>query len=254
MIGVFTAHTDFAQILVVAFVFFWFALVWYLRREDKREGYPLEEAIPELGHGIVGWPLPPPSKTYSLMDGTTATLPHEYERRQLKAKPRELFPGAPLYPIGDPLLAGIGPGSYALRRDEPFKGRDGEPQVQPLRVATDYKCLDPDMDPRGRRVVGSDFQDAGRCVDIWVDKGSKILRYLEVELAGVSARRLVPIFYANIRRNTDYLRIDAITAAQFVKAPVLRNPEIVTAREEDFVNGFFAGGHLYSTQSSEAFP
>ncbi len=252
MIGVFTQQVDLAQVLIVAFVIFFFGLLYYIRREDKREGYPLEEAIPTLGHGLVGFPAPPPPKTYRLMDGTTSVLPQEYARRELPAKPRAFFPGAALYPVGDPLLAGIGPGAYALRRDHPFTMGDGSPQVQPLRDAMEYKCRDLDMDPRGRRVFGADMADAGVCFDIWVDKGSKILRYLEIEMVGSIERRLVPIFYVVIRRNTDYLQVDAITAAQFAKIPVLRNPTVITAREEDIVNGFFAGAYIYSAPFKDA--
>jgi photosynthetic reaction center H subunit len=32
---------DFAQIVLYAFWIFFAGLIWYLRREDKREGYPL---------------------------------------------------------------------------------------------------------------------------------------------------------------------------------------------------------------------
>ena len=252
MNGVITNQIDFAQVLIAAFVLFFFGLLFYLRREDKREGYPLEEAIPALGHGIVGFPNAPPPKTYVMMDGSTSTLPKEYGRRELKAQPRDYFPGAALYPVGDPLLAGIGPGAYTLRRDDPLTMPDGSLQLQPLRDAVEYRCIDPDMDPRGRRVFGADLVDAGACVDIWVDKGSKILRYFEVELAGGIERRLVPIFYTIIRRNAPHFQVDAITAAQFAKIPVLRNPTIITAREEDIVNGFFAGGYMYSAPYKDA--
>ena len=252
MIGAFTQQIDLAQILALGFVVFFFGLVFYIRREDKREGYPLEEAIPALGHGIVGFPNMPAPKTYKLLEGGTATLPQEYERRELKAYPREFFPGAPLYPLGEPLLAGIGPGSYALRRDEPFVMIDGEPQLAPLRKATDYTCVDPDLDPRGRRVFGTDMKDAGVAVDIWIDKGSKILRYIEVALDGEPQHRLVPIFYVKILPDASYFRVDCLTAAQLALAPVLRDADIITAREEDRVNGFFAGGHMYSMPLKEA--
>lgn len=252
MIGIFTDHTDLTQMLMVAFVLFFFGLVFYLRREDKREGYPLEEAIPTLNHGIVGFPVPPAPKTFRLLEGGTATMPHEYERRELPARPREFFPGAPLYPVGDPLLAGIGPGSYSLRKDEPFVMNDGSPQLEPLREATDYKCLDPDMDPRGRHVLGSDLGTAGTVVDIWIDKGSKILRYIEVELAGGAGRRLLPIFYTSIRRHKAYLKVTCLTAEQFHKAPVLKHPHMVTAREEDLINAFYAGGQMYSKPRKDA--
>lgn len=252
MIGLFTGHIDLPQLLAGLFVLFFLGLVFYLRGEDKREGYPLEEAIPTLNHGIVGFPEPPGDKTYLLLEGGTSTLPNNYERRELSARPREFFPGAPLYPVGDPLLAGIGPGSYTLRRDEPFLSHDGTPQVEPLREATDYKCLDPDMDPRGRRVVGWDFADVGVVHDIWVDKGSKILRYVEVKLDAEVQHRLVPIFYVVLFRNAKSIRITSLRGAQLAKAPVLRSPTRITAREEDFVNAFFAGAEMYGSPAKDA--
>lgn len=252
MIGVFTQQIDLAQVLIVAFVLFFVGLVYYIRGEDKREGYPLEEAIPELGHRIVGWPNPPAPKTYKLLEGGTVTLPHEYERRELKAKPREFFPGAPLYPVGEPLLAGIGPGSFALRRDEPFVMLDGSPQLEPLRKAEEYTCVDPDMDPRGRRLLGADMKDVGLVTDVWFDKGSKVPRYLEVRLNSDAGTRLVPFFYASIRRKAKAVVVDCLKASQFTLAPELRESEMITAREEDRINGFYAGGHMYSTPLKEA--
>ena len=252
MIGSFTQHIDLAQVLLVAFALFFAALVVYLHRENKREGYPLEEAIPTVRHRIVGYPDMPPRKTYKLLDGEVSVLPQEYERRDLSASVRSRAPGMPIYPVGDPLLAGIGPGAYTLRRDEPWTMHDGTLQLEPLREATDYTCVDPHLDPRGMTVFGSDHKQAGTVFDIWIDKESKILRYLEVTLDGVAERRLVPIFYAVINGRTKELRITCLKADQLAKAPVLRDPVSITAREEDRVNGFFAGGHMYSRPFKEA--
>ena len=56
----FTHNFDFAQLVLYAFWIFFFCLVVYLRREDKREGYPLES-----DHGAVrGWPPPAGEKTF----------------------------------------------------------------------------------------------------------------------------------------------------------------------------------------------
>ena len=252
MTGVYTSQIDLAQVLIVAFVLFWFGLVWYIRREDKREGYPLEESIPTLRHGIVGWPDAPAPKLYTRLEGGVVALPQEYERRELRAQPRELHPGAPLYPVGEPLLAGIGPGAYTLRRDEPFVLMDGRPQLQPLRKTPHLVCVDPDLDPRGQRALGVDFADAGICVDVWWDDESKIPRYLEVELNEGAGRRLVPIFYCSLRTKASAFRCDAVTGAQFKLAPMIRRPDVITAREEDRVNGFWAGGHLYSAPYKDA--
>jgi photosynthetic reaction center H subunit len=54
-------HIDGAQIVLYFFWLFFFGLVYYLRREDKREGYPLES---ERGP-VHGFPLTPEKKTYN---------------------------------------------------------------------------------------------------------------------------------------------------------------------------------------------
>ena len=54
-------YIDGAQIMLYAFWFFFFGLIWYLHREDKREGYPLERPDGSLKEG---WPAIPPAKTY----------------------------------------------------------------------------------------------------------------------------------------------------------------------------------------------
>lgn len=50
-------YFDFAQITVYLFWFFFAGLVIYLRREDKREGYPLESDRANVT--VQGWPAVP---------------------------------------------------------------------------------------------------------------------------------------------------------------------------------------------------
>jgi photosynthetic reaction center H subunit len=58
-----TEYWDFALISTWLFLLFFFFLVVYLRREDKREGYPLSSDRSE--HVVVqGWPAMPPPKFY----------------------------------------------------------------------------------------------------------------------------------------------------------------------------------------------
>ncbi len=50
-------YIDFATIMIYAFWFFFFGLIVYIRREDKREGYPL---VSDRRNVIVqGWPAVP---------------------------------------------------------------------------------------------------------------------------------------------------------------------------------------------------
>lgn len=55
-----TDYIDTAQLVLYAFWFFFFGLVYYLRREDKREGYPLDSD--RRGVAVQGFPAQPPAK------------------------------------------------------------------------------------------------------------------------------------------------------------------------------------------------
>jgi photosynthetic reaction center H subunit len=57
-------YLDGAQIAIWAFWIFFALLIIYLRREDKREGYPLES--PQGPR--EGWPTVPAKKTYLHVD------------------------------------------------------------------------------------------------------------------------------------------------------------------------------------------
>lgn len=59
---------DVAQIVLYAFWLFFVGLVYYLRREDKREGYPL---VSPRGP-VKGWPSPPGPKVFVPREGETA--------------------------------------------------------------------------------------------------------------------------------------------------------------------------------------
>ncbi len=51
-------YFDAAQIAVYVFWLFFAGLIWYLRREDKREGYPIDSPW----GANDGWPDPPAEK------------------------------------------------------------------------------------------------------------------------------------------------------------------------------------------------
>jgi photosynthetic reaction center H subunit len=63
---------DITQIVLYAFWGFFAALVYYLRREDKREGYPMVN--PDSKKTYVGWPSPPPKKQRTLPTGEEIEL------------------------------------------------------------------------------------------------------------------------------------------------------------------------------------
>ena len=92
--GAITQYVDVAQLVLYAFWIFFAGLIYYLARENHREGYPMET---EHGRGIIaGWPIPEP-KTYKLAHGGEAVVPNLTPSPQtLKAEPAHSWAGAPL--------------------------------------------------------------------------------------------------------------------------------------------------------------
>ena len=129
------AYMDLAQVTLYVFWIFFAGLIFYLRREDKREGYPLEST--GINGGVAhGFPRMPDPKTYLLRDGHVAMLPnHKNDRPDVALAPIAVWQGAPAEPTGNPMLDGVGPGSYANREDVPELTMENIPCIVPLRVA-----------------------------------------------------------------------------------------------------------------------
>ncbi len=250
--GAITEYIDVAQLVLYLFWAFFAGLILYLRREDKREGYPLESDRSESVR-VEGFPAVPPAKVFALPHGGTYEAPNEIaDDRPVAAEPMEGWPGAPLSPTEDPLLANVGPGSYAERTDEPDLTLEGLTRIVPLRVAEGYRIERRDPDPRGMEVVGADGEAAGTVRDVWVDRSEPQARYLEVELAGPDKRPvLLPIFEAAIDRRREQVWVNAILGGQFAKVPAIRDPDRVTLREEDRICAFYSGGRLYAEPSRQ---
>lgn len=253
--GSITGYIDVAQIVLYAFWIFFFGLIFYLRREDKREGYPLESDRSLRSGGRVkvqGFPAVPTPKTFRLPHGGEAYAPRSgVDDRVVNATPAGAYLGAPLDPTGDPMLAGVGPGAYAERADVPDTTAEGLPRIIPLRVAGSAgHALDPrDPNPIGMPVVDASGNEAGRVTDAWIDLGEPHVRYLEVDVpvAGAEARSvLIPIGFARVSGKRGEVVVRSITAAQFANAPVRANPDQVTLREEDRIGAYYGGGTLYA--------
>ena len=244
--GAITAHIDVAQAVLYLFWVFFAGLIYYLHRENKREGYPLVSE----GRGgravIQGFPAVPEPKTYRLADGSTrrAPLADDVDRRPLNAEPADRFRGAPLVPLGNPLLAGVGPGAWAERPDVPDQTVEGTPRIVPLRVLPDFGVDAKDPDPRGWPVRGADRAIGGTVVDLWVDRAEMLFRYLEVQLDG-GRRVLLPINFARVADRD--VRVASILGHQFADVPGTRSPEQVTMREEEQVMAYYGAGTLYAT-------
>ena len=250
--GAITGYIDVAQLVLYAFWIFFDGLVIYLRREDKREGYPLESDRSERSGGRVkvqGFPAMPAPKTLVLAHGGTVTKPDgRRDTREIRAAPVGGWLGAPLEPTGNPMIDGVGPASYAQRADVPDVTLDGQPMIVPMRVVPEYSIAGNDPDPRGMAVLGADGVVGGTVVDLWVDRSEPQLRYLEVKVADTQGDRivLVPGTMIRIDDRRRQVTLRSVLGHQLADAPTLRNPEQVTRLEEDRICGYFAGGSLYA--------
>lgn len=247
--GAITNYIDVAQLTLWAFWFFFFGLVFYIRREDKREGYPV---ISQRMRGVKlmqGFPPMPKPKTFKMMHtGRLVVKPGpEKAEPEPNAVASAPFPGAPLVPNGNPMLAGVGPGSYnAGRVDEPDRTIHGKPRMQPLRAAKQFSIVGKDPDPRGLPVVGCDGAQGGVVKDVWVDCVEPQVRYLELEVKG-GKRALLPINMCVVKGKKGLVEVVAITGAQFADVPGLKNPDQITLAEEDRVTAYYGAGTLYAT-------
>jgi photosynthetic reaction center H subunit len=255
-IGAVTGYIDVAQLVLYAFWGFFAALIIYLHRENKREGYPMESDIAD-GTEISGFPAAPGPKTFRLLDGTEVTVPRVEAPAEINAVRLGPGFGAPLEPSGDPLKDGVGPAAYAARADHPDRTVDGRPKIVPLRSDPSFSLAGRDPDPRGFTVVGADGAVGGTVSDVWIDRSDPLLRYFEVEIeqsdsaepgeATSSTRVLVPYSFGHVRVPEKQLEVKAVLGAQFASAPVTASPDQVTLAEEDRISAFYAGGLLYAT-------
>jgi len=247
--GAITGYIDVAQLTLYAFWIFFAGLIYYLRREDKREGYPLISDR-SAREDVEGFPPMPMPKVFLLPHGGTQTAPRHEPAVPFAAVASAPWPGAPFEPTGNPMLDAVGPASYANRADVPDQCfEDGSPKIVPLRAAGDFFLAAEDPDPRGMEVVGADGVVAGTVTDAWVDRSETVVRYLEVTLAAPvgSGRVLLPMVFTDIRRSLRQIRVNALLGAQFATVPGLRSPDQITLREEDRISGYYGGGFLYAT-------
>lgn len=240
-------HLDVAQIVLYAFFAFFIGLVWYLRREDRREGYPL---FSEADNRIKqrGFLLLPSPKTFRLNSGAVLYRPdYAPDARPVNAAKLEPWPGAPLQPTGDPMLAGVGPGSYSQRPEQPYTSLHGEDLMFPLRNSGVFAIPPGHGNPIGLTVVGSDKVPVGVISDVWADRSESIVRYYEIELAGAGRRVLLPVYFGRIDFKRRRVLVNSLIAEQFANVPGLANPDRITMQEEDRVAAYYGGGTLYST-------
>jgi photosynthetic reaction center H subunit len=273
--GSITSYIDVAQLVLYAFWIFFAGLIIYLRREDKREGYPLESDRSGQVR-VMGFPGMPSPKQFLMRDGSRIQVPREQPPRDIRTTPMGPWLGAPSVPEGDPLADGVGPASYAMRDDHPDLTLEDQPKIVPLRVATEVALYEGDTDPRGFAAVGADGVAAGVVSDIWIDRSDPLVRYFEVTVEGAAAPPppepppvgeldadpsaapppaaapraqlvLVPYNFAHIDTQARELKVKSVLGSQLAAGPGPANPDQVTLREEDRISAYYAGGLLYAT-------
>ncbi len=249
--GALTSHLDVAQVVLYAFWIFFALLIIYLRREDRREGYPLVSE-PRGGSETPGWFMLPDKKIFRLFHGGEVTSPQSVtnKERPIKAVPSSPYGGSPLIPTGNPMLDGVGPGSWVQRSNTPDLTVEGLTRIAPLRVANEYSIDEHDRDPRGFTVIGADGEVGGTVRDVWVDRSEVLIRYLEVEVKG-GKRVLLPMNFSKVDQGKGRVKVESILGSQFANAPTLANPDRVTLLEEDKVVAYYGGGTLYAEPSRQ---
>lgn len=244
---------DVAQVTLYVFFVFFIGLVFYLQRETRREGYPLfSEPSNKLKPGDPFFI--PEAKVFKLPHGGEALAPNgEWDQRPIKGEKIAVWPGAPLEPTGDPMLAEIGPGAYAERANVPDLMVNGSAKIVPFRVAPAFDVHVNDRDPRGFALVGANGATVGTIKDIWIDRSEIIIRYLEAELnaAGGNPGRtvLVPMTFLTIDNRKGQVKVKALMGSQFGNVPALANPDQITFLEEEKVTAYYGAGTLYAEPS-----
>ena len=246
--GAIVGSIDVAQVVLYCFFTFFIGLIYYLRREDRREGYPLVSDRRGV-LSVTGFPRPPAPKTFRLAHGGVAMAPNGKMDPPVANSRRTMpWPGAPIEPVGDPMLAGIGPSSHAQRADTPDLTVEGHDKIVPMRIAADFAIATQDPDVRGMTVVAADRNNAGVVRDVWVDRSEVVIRYLEVEITG-GKRVLLPWNFSRVDKRRRTVTVKSILAQQFANVPATKSPDRITLLEEDRIVAYFGGGHLYAVPS-----
>ncbi len=252
MTATFFGEVDLASVALWLFYIFFAALIIYIQRENMREGYPTEDddGNPSSNQGL--YPMPS-DKTFKLPHGRgDVTVPSGQtpERSNIALKKTAVASGFPFEPTGDPMIDGVGPASWAPRRDMPELDGKGHPKIVPM-AATDSFGVSAGRDPRGLPVKAGDDEIVGTITDMWLDEPEQMVRYLEFELdaAHGGGKRLVPLTMARIKK--DCVKVRSIFGKHFANVPKHASPNQVTMLEEDKISGYYAGGTLYASEARQ---
>jgi photosynthetic reaction center H subunit len=235
---------DLASAAIWAFWAFFALLIFYLQTENMREGYPLETEDGKVAPNQGPFPLPK-AKTFRLPFGRgEVTVPNGLpEARTVALARTAVSEGFPHAPTGDAMTDGVGPASWAPRKDEPELDGHGHAKIVPMGQAKGFS-VSAGRDPRGLPVQAGDFEVVGRISDMWIDASEQLVRYLEVDM-GNAGKRLIPMTMAKIGERAVTVR--ALTGGRFAGIPQTKSATTVTKLEEDKISGYVAGGWMYDT-------
>lgn len=250
--GNIVGNIDVASIAFWAFVLFFIGLIYYLRREDRREGFPLEDELTGRSLNMGGPLLHASPKSFKLPFGRGTVYTPTIGKEPFNIAARKAGPGAgdPYIPTGNPLTDCIGPSAYAQRSPLPDIDAFGRNRIVPMTLEPSFSIARGDPDPRGMTVIGADGAVAGTVSEIWVDRAEHQVRYLEVVTAeGVHA--LAPMAMAKVRKTARQIVVDAINAADFSGCPQVETAGQISRFEEDKISGYFGGGYLYANRARQ---
>ncbi len=244
--GAITGYIDIAQLTLYAFWIFFFGLIIYLRREDTREGYPLES---DVGGRVrkKNFLFYPKAKEFILPHGEGIALspPGDRDTRPVKAERTAPWPGAAYRPTGDPMLSGMGPGAYAERSKHPELDIHGNNMLLPLRALPGFSVPRASRDPRGFDVVGADGVVVGKVTELWVTRAEQDVRHFEVERSG-KGTFILPVRFGRVNLDTPRVTVAAIKGSQFAQVPTLAKRDEMTPDEEERIQAYYGGGYLYA--------
>ncbi len=254
MVGVeFFGNFDLASAAIWLFWLFFAGLIYYLQTENMREGFPLKDDDGNEAVNQGPFPVPNP-KTFNLPHGRGEVVVPSQEnevahmRTDVALARTAKSAGSPYEPTGDPMVDGVGPASWAPRRDEPELDAHGHAKIRPMASLEGFE-VSAGRDPRGMAVVSGDGEVVGRITDLWIDVPEHMVRYLTLDLnpEGSGKTRLVPINLCRIKPNKVVVR--SLYAHNFENIPQTKSPEQITLLEEDKITAYYAGGTLYADPS-----
>ena len=171
------------------------------------------------------------------------------DTRPINATKVEPWPGAPLEPNGDPMLAGVGPGTYAERADEPVQDARRPRPDRPAARGDQLRASPPRAAIRSASpVVGADRAQAG--ID-HATSGSiaanAFCATTKSRLATDGRRVLLPVDFARRVKRRCVKRQRACSAAQFAGVPATRIPTRSRCSRKTRSSAYYGGGTLYAT-------